>query len=278
MTLIGPAAAIGCYTDAGVERQVLAIIRPDASTLLLDTRGGSLTDARLVAHLSPDEPRENAALLGRMYLSDPTRGQCRRLHEEDLAERSTSAALSAGTADGAPLPALIETSDASYAIRPLALGADRPELRWTRSSPTEVEPPAQLTLREVVGTLEQYEPARAMTARAIAGPVPEDTAVCRLTLEFTRLLRSPVVLNRRLREAVARRVLTGQSMSEIAIRCGRFKHDQRGCKSGETSWLARRIGQMPEGGQARPTPWIHSDTLALIARAGLGLSPHEVEL
>jgi hypothetical protein len=67
-------------------------------------------------------------------------------------------------------------------------------------------------------------------------------------------------------------------MSEIAIRCGRFKRDRSGRRSGETSWLARRIGQMPEGGQARPTPWIHSDTLALIARDGLGLSPHEVEL
>jgi hypothetical protein len=97
-------------------------------------------------------------------------------------------------------------------------------------------------------------------------------------MELERLLRSSVVLNRRLREAVVRQVLAGESMSEIAIRCGRFKRDRRGRRSGETSWLARRIGHMPEGGQTRPTPWIHSDTLALIARDGLGLSPHEVEL
>jgi hypothetical protein len=67
-------------------------------------------------------------------------------------------------------------------------------------------------------------------------------------------------------------------MSEIAIRCGRRKWDQRGCESGETSWLARRIGMLPEGGESEPTPWVHSDVLALIACNGLGLAPCEVEL
>ena len=67
-------------------------------------------------------------------------------------------------------------------------------------------------------------------------------------------------------------------MSEIAIRCGRIKRDRRGNVSGETSWLARRIGLLPEGGGDEPTPWVHSDVLALIARDGLGVSPREVEL
>jgi hypothetical protein len=62
------------------------------------------------------------------------------------------------------------------------------------------------------------------------------------------------------------------------MRCGRFKHDRCGRPSGETSWLARRIGLMPEGGARTPTRWVHTDTLALIAREGLGLSPNEVEL
>jgi hypothetical protein len=35
---------------------------------------------------------------------------------------------------------------------------------------------------------------------------------------------------------------------------------------------------MPEGGEDKPTPWIHSQTLALIARDGLGGCPHEIEL
>jgi hypothetical protein len=67
-------------------------------------------------------------------------------------------------------------------------------------------------------------------------------------------------------------------MSEIAIRCGRIKRDRNGNASGETSWLARRLGIMPEGGCTAPTPWIHTDVLALIARCGLGVAPREVEL
>ena len=87
------------------------------------------------------------------------------------------------------------------------------------------------------------------------------------------------MLNRRLREAVQARLARGHlTMSEIAIRCGRCKRDRRGNVSGETSWLARRIGLASEAGRDQPTPWVHSDVLALIARDGLGLSPREVEL
>jgi hypothetical protein len=87
------------------------------------------------------------------------------------------------------------------------------------------------------------------------------------------------VLNRRLRTAVLATIeRQGLSMSEIAIRCGRIKRDGNGNASGETSWLARRLGILPEGGRDTPTPWIHSDVLALIARRGLGISPREVEL
>ena len=67
-------------------------------------------------------------------------------------------------------------------------------------------------------------------------------------------------------------------MSVIALRCGRIKRDPNGRESGETSWLARRIGVAPEAGAPRPTPWIHTDVLALIARDGLGIAPAEAEL
>jgi len=90
---------------------------------------------------------------------------------------------------------------------------------------------------------------------------------------------SPIVLNRRLRETVLAAIgREGLSMSEIATRCGRIKRDSKGNESGETSWLARRLGLLPEGGQGAPTPWIHTDVLGLIARRGLGISPREVEL
>ena len=103
-------------------------------------------------------------------------------------------------------------------------------------------------------------------------------SVCGLRCELDRACNSPIVLNRALRERVERAVASeGLSMSEIAIRCGRVKRDKRGNESGETSWLARRIGQLPEGGAEYPTPWVHSDVLALIARDGLGVSPREVE-
>jgi hypothetical protein len=43
-------------------------------------------------------------------------------------------------------------------------------------------------------------------------------------------------------------------MSEIAIRCGRIKRDANGNESGETSWLARRIGTLPESGRTGGDP------------------------
>lgn len=276
-TPLGPARTLGAYRQDGILRELLVLRRPDASVLLLDTAAGSLSDARVVAHLDACEPAGNAALLAGMYLRDPTRGRCRRLHDGDLSAPACEASVGAESTDRTPRP-LIDAGGVRYAIRPVKLARRQAELRWTRAAPSDGRVRTPLTLREVVGTLQDYEPARAITVAAVAQPVPESTDVCRLSVELTRLLRSPVVLNRRLREAVARRVLAGESMSEIAIRCGRFKHDHRGRRSGETSWLARRIGQMPEGGQAHPTPWIHSDTLALIAREGLGLSPREVEL
>jgi hypothetical protein len=88
-----------------------------------------------------------------------------------------------------------------------------------------------------------------------------------------------ILLNRGLREAVQSRIQRGETtLSQIALRCGRIRRDSRGTVSGEASWLARRIGQLPESGQQKPCPWIHSDVLALIARDGICASPHEVEL
>ncbi len=87
------------------------------------------------------------------------------------------------------------------------------------------------------------------------------------------------MLNRGLRCAALTVAATQElSMSEIAMRCGKVRCDARGKPSGETSWLARRLGIAPESGKGTPTPWIHTDVLALIARRGLKISPREVEL
>jgi hypothetical protein len=138
---------------------------------------------------------------------------------------------------------------------------------------------ATVSLRDVVGDLQDYQPACATTALALRRHERDAVSTTALAVELARVQRSAIVLNRRLRQAVLE-ALEGQelSMSEIAMRCGRIKRDARGNPSGETSWLARRIGLLAEGGQRVPTPWIHSDVLGLIARRGLGVSPREVEL
>jgi hypothetical protein len=176
---------------------------------------------------------------------------------------------------------LLDPQGRSYGLELLQTGMSIPELRW-REHPapgTDGEPRA-VSVRQVIACLESYEPVRMLTRRAIALSVAESavsTAVLRG--ELTRVQESPIVLNRGLRECVLAVVERhGLSMSEIAIRCGRVKSDCNGNESGETSWLARRLGLLPEGGRDAPTPWVHSDVLALIARRGLGISPREVEL
>jgi hypothetical protein len=129
-----------------------------------------------------------------------------------------------------------------------------------------------------IGALEDYEPARALTRAAIEHP-PSGAATEVLARELRMLERSPLVLNRALREAVHRRVRSGElSLSCIAARCGRGKRRATGLRFGDTTWLQRRLGVLPEKACSEPTPWIHTDVLALIAREGLGVEPREVEL
>jgi hypothetical protein len=137
-----------------------------------------------------------------------------------------------------------------------------------------------VSVREAIEGMRSYEPVRTLTRLALATHARRrDVSIAVLRLELERVLRSPIVLNCKLRETVLQMIgERGLSMSEIAIRCGRVKRDCAGNVSGETSWLARRLGLLPEGGRERPTPWIHSEVLALIARQGLGVSPREVEL
>ena len=131
-----------------------------------------------------------------------------------------------------------------------------------------------------MGSLESYEPVRDITAQAVAAYRRDSgVSVSVLHAEPDRMYASHVVLNRVLRQAVLAAVTERDlTLSEIAIRCGRFKRDARGNVSGEASWLARRIGILPEHGNNAPTPWVSSTVLALIARDGLGISPREVEL
>ncbi len=262
-------------------REILSLPRPDGSVLVIDCLEGTLTDARLLARLAPDEPCENARILCDLYLADETRGRCRALTAEDLSASTRpdpAPPFDLTAVQNATLP---DAEGRLYDLRVVALTASPPELSWTRRAECADDAAFEvITLRQVIASLEDYEPARAMTAATLAHHDGNATvSTCRLAAELARITSSPIVLNRGLREAVLERVRSGElSLSEIAIRCGRTKRDRRGTRSGETSWLARRIGVAPEGGETEPTPWVHSDTLALVAREGLGVSPYEVEL
>jgi hypothetical protein len=253
--------------------------------LVIDRDARTRGDRRLVAHLASDEPAENAELVARRYIEDlgRERYRCRAVTDQDIrtvpfADEEAELQETSNLATAEPL----EGRGRLYRLELLDTGMSIPELRWCRlaSSPPRGEPPQIVSMREAIGWLESYEPLRAITRSMLSRrDFDGDVSTTVLRAELARVQNSPIVLNRGLREAALASIQRHQlSMSEIAIRCGRVKRDRRGNVSGETSWLARRLGLLPEGGQGAPTPWIHSDVLALIARRGLGISPREVEL
>ena len=276
---------LGRYTDAeGRLRDVVSCKGPGGSVLVLDRDGTTSGDRRLVAHLAADEPVENAALVCRLYLEDAPRGlhRCRLLAVEDARTPPLTGYEHAELQPDCLLAdsGLVDRCGCSHRLERLDTGMSIPELRWRRRPQHARSAPETVSTREAIARLESYEPVRTLTLRALARHRCDgrlSTTVLRAELE--RVLESPIVLNRRLREVTLATLERQEiSMSEIAIRCGRVKRDSKGNVSGETSWLARRLGLLPEGGQAAPTPWVHSDVLALIARRGLGVSPREVEL
>ena len=271
------------YSDAqGRPREVLAQAGLAGSVLVVDRESGTREDARLVAHLGCDEPPENATLICALYLEHVRIGRCRcRLV---TGEDFRSAPL-ADHPDPQPtlheVSAAIERSDCSgsrYRLELLDVGMSIPQLRWCRCSSTDCSS-RPVSVREVVADLESYDPVCTLTRSALAfHGAGGEVSVTVLRAELRRVQESPIVLNGRLRGVVLATIeQQGLSMSEIATRCGRVKVDRKGHPSGETSWLARRLGILPEAGQSTPTPWVHSDVLALIARRGLGISPREVE-
>jgi hypothetical protein len=276
-------SSLGSYVDAtGRTRELFALPGRGGSMLVLDRDATTLCDRRLIAHLAADEPCENAALVCRHYLDDTNGRWCRRVRPEDLEiapfdqpARDTQVDLHMNDT------CVEDRSGNAYRLGLLPGERSTVQLRWCRR-PVEMDGSAweQVRLREVIAALESYEPMRTLTGHAIRHHRDDPSVVLtRLRCEFDRLCDSPIVLNRGLREAVLDVIgRRGTSMSEIALRCGIVKRDRRGKVSGETSWLARRIGLMPEGGEQAITPWIHSDVLAVIARKGLGVSPREVEL
>jgi hypothetical protein len=261
------------------EREVVVLAAASGSVLVVDRRMDDGSDPRLVARLAADEPRGNAVIIGDIYMADARRPTCRRVEAEDFAAAEEAPPeFDRPTGD----PVLVDRHGIRFRLALLPNAEHRvPELRWLREPPDGVlGPPECVSARRVVGALEDYEPVRSLTAAAVdRHRYDPGVSVATLGLELRRLGASPIVLNRRLREAVidasSRR---GLSLSAIALACGRAKLDRRGRHSGETSWLARRVGLLADDPGRRPNPWVHTDVLALIARNGLGVAPHEVEL
>jgi hypothetical protein len=273
---------LGGYANAhGSLREVVA--RPGAagSTLVIDRDRRTHGDARLVAHLAADEPAENAALTCARYLQDTNARtcRCRLLTAEDALVAPFAAQPEAEELPATADEPLLDPRGRSYSLELVQTGTSIPQLRWCRRAHDQAPPPEPLSLREAIAAVESYEPLCARTLGALAAIGDgNDVSMAVLRAELARMQQSPIVLNRRLRETVLAVIARRESsMSEIALRCGRVKRDRNGNESGETSWLARRIGLLPEGGHDTPTPWIHSDVLGLIARRGLGISPREVE-
>jgi len=273
------------YTDAmGRAREVVAQQGHAGSVLVVDGELATHEDRRLVAHLAADEPAENAALECERYLKDALSGscRCRLLSAADL----RTAPFTEDAAEGrSPTPAgrrdLLDEQGHRHSLERVHTGMSIPELRWC--SHQQAAPDGGLrseSVRDAIAQLQAYEPVREITLDALALHREDpDLSITVLGAELRRVLLSPIVLNRALRETALATIQREElSLSEIAIRCGRVKRDLRGNESGETSWLARRLGMLPEGGRDTPTPWIHTDVLALIARRGLGVSPREVEL
>jgi hypothetical protein len=270
----------GYADDRGRFREVIAAPGAAGSTLVIDRDRRTHGDARLVAHLASDEPAENAALTCERYLEDAAARncRCRPLTAEDALIAPIADLLDARTQASAASGPPLDRHGCSYGLELVRTGMSIPELRWCRRPPGQTHALEPLSLREAVAAVESYEPLCALTLHALAAHADGEVSTTVLRAELARVQESPIVLNRRLREVVLAVVARHESsMSEIAIRCGRVKRDRKGNESGETSWLARRIGLLPEGGRDTPTPWIHSDVLALIARRGLGISPREVE-
>lgn len=269
--------------DTGAVRSIVALAGAGGSVVVVDRLAGTKADARVIACIAADEDPASAALVTQLYLADENRGRCRELTSEDLSPSPAKEAGDAGQGEDAAAhdysDEVLDEEGVRYGIRELD-GGDRAarELRWARRSAGGVW--HALTLRETIAHFEAYEPFMAMTAAAVAAN-KDDPAVGVATLhcELRRQRQSPIVLNRGIRAAVLRAVSEqGLSLSEIAARCGRRHSGCDDFSSGDTTWLQRRVGVKKEAGSDRPTKWVHTDVLALIARDGLGLAPHEVEV
>ena len=257
-------------------RELVLLDGADGSRLLVDRRETDGTDARLLAHLASDEPDANARLVCSEFLADASRG-ARRLRATDFGAQPE------GDGPG-PQPSCVSPGGPHRRRRPALFPALERNARRAALAPRVPPPGWRAALPQ---RARRRRGARGLRAGLRADSRRRGAVSSRPPGFGLDARRSSCGASSRVRSCstggCARLCSTrcsehGTSFSAIAMACGRIKHDRRGNGSGETSWLARRVGLLPSTPGARPNPWVHSDTLALIARDGLGIAPREVEL
>ncbi len=278
----GTRATLGSYRtdDPPRERRIGAVAIPDGSVLVLDYEMPSCADPRVLARIAPEEPPGNAQLVADLYLADTRRGRSRPL---TLADLEGSAPASRPSQRDAHVELPTPRSRQIWVVSSIRANTDAgefPQLRWMELAETPGESFGPVTLREVIGALERYEPAIAMTRSAIDAQPPGgavSTATLRAELHRMQAQRD------RAEPWTARSGRPRAGLRDVAQRDRACAAGARNATAAETS-AARRAGSpgasavCPESGKPTPTPWVHTSTLALIAREGLRVSPREVEL
>lgn len=247
------------YLDRRCRRELVLVVGDGLKRCLIDRASVTGADRRLVGELAPEERSENAVVLARDYLHTTHRA-CVTYPPPPC------------PADAAIPTCLVDADGNTYTIEEAHRAEHGTDLRWVRTSPLGVRHP--VTLHEVVGAMEDYEPALAMTEGALAARPEVAGGVLRR--QQARLASSRLVLNRKLREAVQAEMRRGTTLAEIAARCGRTRSAASGRLIGEGAWVARRVG-LSRVGQAAAHRWIDHDVLAEVADA-IGLTPDDPEL
>ena len=140
----------------------LVVVPLSSGALLIDQAAGHHGDRRLVGRIDADEPAENTRILARLYLQDPSRGRCRRLLPGDLDPNPDDVPAEGPNTVRWDAP-LVAGIGATFRIQ--VLDTDSGEvLRWTRTVVGQAEQSVAVSLRHVVGQLQDYQPAMAMTA------------------------------------------------------------------------------------------------------------------
>jgi hypothetical protein len=271
----------GSYLDERRRRrEIVCRAGATGSRLVIDRLAGAGADERLVAHLAADEPAKNARIVCEAYLAD-ARKACRRVQSEDFDRAPVhEIAPPDESSEVSVAGQLMDGSGCAYRLEPDWTENAVQEMRWRRLTPCANGRGEAVSVRSVIGALERYEPVLSLTRQAISNVASDPTLSCSVLCAQLRCIeKGRVVLNRRLREAVHDAVDQRElTLSEIAISCGRLRRRSQDCSRPDTTWVRRRIGDACDTTTGRPTAWVSSDVLALIAREGLGVDPREVEV